>query len=58
MERQFDNKNEKYFMSLLSHSDSIIRTRSVCILADLAGEEAVDPYQPGPRRRQRCIGQT
>ena len=43
MERQFDNRNEKYFMSLLSHSDSIIRTRSVCILADLAGEEAVNP---------------
>ena len=43
MEKQFDNHNEQYFASLLNHHDSVIRTRCVCILADLAGENAVEP---------------
>lgn len=43
MERQFEAKNENYFKGLLNHDDSIIRTRAVCILADIAGENAVEP---------------
>ena len=35
MERQFDHRNAKYFLDLL-------RTRAICILADVAGEDAVD----------------
>lgn len=42
MERQFDHRNAKYFLDLLSHTDNVIRTRAICILADLAGEDAVD----------------
>ena len=43
MEREFDNKNEQYFKDLLGHSDNVVRTRAVCILADIAGENAVGP---------------
>jgi HEAT repeat protein len=43
MEKQFDNQNEQYFKCLLIHTDNVIRTRAVCILADLAGENAVEP---------------
>lgn len=43
MERQFENKNEEYFKELLTHHDSVVRTRAVCILADIAGENAVGP---------------
>src|SRR3989442_2595131 len=43
MEIQFDTKNQDYFAKLLNHSDSIIRTRAICILADIAGENAVSP---------------
>lgn len=42
MERQFDNHNGKYFLDLLTHTDNVIRTRAICILADIAGEDAVD----------------
>lgn len=42
MEKQFDNKNEAYFKDLLKHNDSIVRTRAVCILADIADENAID----------------
>jgi deoxyhypusine monooxygenase len=41
MEKEFDNKNVAYFRKLLKHGDYVIRTRSVCILADIAGEDAV-----------------
>jgi deoxyhypusine monooxygenase len=42
MEKEFDNKNEFYFKDLLKHNDSIVRTRAVCILADIAGGDAID----------------
>ena len=42
MEREFESKNVEYFRKLLKHDDYVIRTRSVCILADIAGEDAVD----------------
>ncbi len=43
MERQFDEKNVAYFKKLLMHGDSVVRTRAVCIMADIAGEGAVEP---------------
>ena len=43
MERQFDEKKVSYFKKLLTHKDSVVRTRAVCILADIAGEGAVAP---------------
>jgi deoxyhypusine monooxygenase len=43
MEAEFDKKNEGYFAKLLDHPDSIVRTRAVCILAEIAGESAIDP---------------
>jgi len=42
MEKEFESKNIEYFRKLLKHDDYVIRTRSVCILADIAGEDAVD----------------
>jgi HEAT repeat protein len=43
MERQFESKDEEYFKNLLKHDDGIVRTRAVCILADIAAENAVEP---------------
>lgn len=43
MEKQFEIKNELYFRNLLTHDDTIVRTRAVCILADIAAENAVGP---------------
>jgi HEAT repeat protein len=43
MERQYDNQNKQYFKDLLSHEDSVIRTRVICILADISDIEAVEP---------------
>jgi HEAT repeat protein len=43
MERQFESKNEQYFKDLLTHQDNVVRTRAVCILADIAGENAIKP---------------
>jgi HEAT repeat protein len=43
MERQFEDKNEQYFKDLLDHHDTVVRTRAVCILADIAGENAIKP---------------
>lgn len=43
MESQFDNRNEEFFKNLLHHDDSIVRTRAVCILAEITAENAVDP---------------
>lgn len=42
MEKHFDNHDEAFFKELLKHEDYIIRTRSVCILADISGEKAVE----------------
>jgi len=43
MEWQFDDRNVEYFKKLLVHEDSVVRTRAVCILAEIAGEGAVEP---------------
>jgi deoxyhypusine monooxygenase len=43
MEKQFESKNEQYFNKLLEHQDAVVRTRAVCILADIAGENAIRP---------------
>ncbi|MEW6605784.1 MAG: HEAT repeat domain-containing protein [Thermoproteota archaeon] len=43
MEKQFESKNEQYFEELLTHHDSVVRTRAICILADIAGENAIKP---------------
>ena len=41
MERHFNNGDGQYFRDLLSHKDNVIRTRAICILAELGGQEAV-----------------
>src|ERR671918_1237743 len=41
MEKQYEDNNRQYFENLLDHQNYIIRTRAVCILADMAGEESV-----------------
>ena len=41
MERQYENRNENYFILLLNHRDMVIRTRAVCILADISTESVV-----------------
>mgnify|MGYP006184881257 CR=1 FL=1 len=43
MEQHFDNKDETYFKHLVDHKDYVIRTRAVCILADISGEKAIEP---------------
>jgi deoxyhypusine monooxygenase len=43
MEKHFEDKNEQYFKDLLDHHDTVVRTRAVCILADIAGENAIKP---------------
>ncbi|HJS83054.1 MAG TPA: HEAT repeat domain-containing protein [Nitrososphaera sp.] len=43
MEKQFESQNQQYFKNLLTHGDGIVRTRAVCILADMAAENAVKP---------------
>ncbi len=43
MERQFENKNIDHFKDLLTHEDSVVRTRAICILAEIAGESAIEP---------------
>jgi deoxyhypusine monooxygenase len=42
METEYDNQNEQYFKDLLKHEDSVIRTRIICILADISGVDAID----------------
>ena len=41
MEERYEKKDKKYFTHLLEHNDFVIRTRAVCILVDLGGEEMV-----------------
>ncbi len=43
MEKHFDLQDHLFFEKLLKHEDYVIRTRAVCILADIAGEKAVEP---------------
>jgi HEAT repeat protein len=42
MEKHFDIQDDSFFEKLLKHEDYIIRTRAVCILADISGEKAVE----------------
>ena len=42
METEFNNNNIQFFITLSFHPDPVIRTRSICILADIGGEQAVE----------------
>jgi HEAT repeat protein len=42
MERHFDNSDIEYFKQLLHHRDNVIRTRAVCILAEIGGRRVVE----------------
>jgi HEAT repeat protein len=42
MEKEFNNKNIWFFSRLTFHQDPVIRTRAICIIADLGGEPAVE----------------
>src|SRR5215217_5012983 len=42
MEKEFDAKNEQYFKDLLTHEDVIIRTRCICILADIGDKGVIE----------------
>ncbi len=42
MEKHFDIQDEPFFEKLLKHDDYIVRTRAICILADISGEKAVE----------------
>lgn len=42
MENQFNNKNLEFFDKLAFHHDHVIRTRAICILAEIGGGKAVD----------------
>ena len=41
MEREFEKQNDHYFKNLLHHSDTVIRTRAVCIIASISGENSI-----------------
>jgi deoxyhypusine monooxygenase len=43
MESKYEQKDTGYFVSLLEHSDYVVRTRATCILVDFGGEDKV-PY--------------
>ncbi len=43
MESKYEQKDTKYFVSLLENSDYVIRTRATCILVDFGGEDKI-PY--------------
>ena len=42
MEKHFDLHDNIFFEKLLKHEDYVIRTRAVCIMAEIAGEKAVE----------------
>jgi HEAT repeat protein len=42
MEKFYDENNKKYFKNLLSHPSHIIRTRAVCVLANMAGDDSIE----------------
>jgi hypothetical protein len=42
MEKYYDENNKEYFKGLLSHPGHIIRTRAVCVLANMAGDDSVE----------------
>ena len=39
MELKYEQKDTEYFVSLLDHSDYVVRTRVACILVDFGGED-------------------
>jgi len=41
MESKYEQKDTEYFVSLLEHSDYVVRTRATCILVDFGGEDKV-----------------
>jgi len=41
MESKYAQKDTKYFVSLLEHSDYVVRTRATCILVDFGGEDKI-----------------
>jgi len=45
MENEFNNKNIEYFIKLSFHHDPVIRTRSICIMADIGGEKVVNTIE-------------
>ena len=42
MENQFNNNNLEYFDKLAFHHDHVIRTRAICIMAEIGGDKAVE----------------
>ena len=42
MEKHFDIQDDIFFEKLLKHEDYIVRTRAVCIIAEISGEKAVE----------------
>jgi HEAT repeat protein len=42
MEKFYDENNKEYFKDLLSHPSHIIRTRAICVLANMAGDDSVE----------------
>ena len=42
MENEFNNKNTDFFHGLAFHHDPVIRTRSICIIGEIGGNEAVN----------------
>ena len=41
MESKYEQKDVKYFVSLLDHPDYVVRTRATCILVDFGGEDKI-----------------
>lgn len=42
MEKFYDENNKEYFKDLLSHPSHIIRTRAVCVLSNMTGDDSVE----------------
>jgi HEAT repeat protein len=42
MEKFYDESNKEYFKNLLDHPSHIIRTRAVCVLANMAGDDSIE----------------
>ena len=42
MEKHFDKNDVEYFKQLLNHEDNVIRTRAICILAEIGDGRVVD----------------
>jgi len=41
MENQFNNNNIEFFDKLAFHHDHVIRTRAICIMAEIGGAKAI-----------------